>query len=51
MGRNWHGWRDPEAVVRTVGDADVVRAMGREPEDAPTWTEVDRSGLSAVRCL
>jgi hypothetical protein len=33
-----------------VGDADEVRAVGREPEDAPAWTEVDRIGLSAVRC-
>jgi hypothetical protein len=24
--------------------------VGREPEDALAWTEVDRSGLSAVRC-
>jgi hypothetical protein len=26
------------------------RAVGREPGDAPAWTEVDRIGLSAVRC-
>jgi hypothetical protein len=37
-------------VVRAVGDAGDVRAVGREPEDAPTWMEVDRIGLSAVRC-
>jgi hypothetical protein len=23
---------------------------GREPEDAPAWTEVDRIGLSTMRC-
>jgi hypothetical protein len=33
-----------------VGDAGEVRAVGREPEDAPAWTEVDRIGLSTVRC-
>jgi hypothetical protein len=33
-----------------VGDAGEVRAVGREPEDAPVWTEVDRIGLSAMRC-
>jgi hypothetical protein len=33
-----------------VGDAGEVRAVGREPEDAPAWMEVDQSGLSAVRC-
>jgi hypothetical protein len=25
--------------------------VGREPEDAPAWTEVDRIGMSMVRCL
>jgi hypothetical protein len=33
-----------------VGDAGEVSAVGRKPEDAPTWTEVDRIGLFAVRC-
>jgi hypothetical protein len=42
--------RGPEAAVRMVGDDGEVRAVGREPEDAPAWTEVDRIGLSVVRC-
>jgi hypothetical protein len=33
-----------------VGDASEVHPVGREPEDAPTWMEVDRSGLPTVRC-
>jgi hypothetical protein len=33
-----------------IGDASEVCAVGREPKDAPAWTEVDRIGLSAVRC-
>jgi hypothetical protein len=37
-------------AVRTVGNTGEVRAVGREPEDAPTWMKVDRIGLSAVRC-
>jgi hypothetical protein len=39
-----------EAAAHGVGDADEVRTVGREPEDAPAWTEVDRIGLSTVRC-
>jgi hypothetical protein len=33
-----------------VGDASEVSMVGRKPEDAPAWTEVDRIGLFAVRC-
>jgi hypothetical protein len=39
-----------EAAAHIVGDAGEVHAVGREPEDALAWTEVDRIGLSAVRC-
>jgi hypothetical protein len=39
-----------EAAAHVVGDAGEVRTVGREPEDAPAWTEVDRIGLSMVRC-
>jgi hypothetical protein len=51
LGGGGHQLGVHEAVVRAVGDAGEVRAVGREPEDAPMWTEVDRIGLSAVRCL
>jgi hypothetical protein len=33
-----------------AGDAGEVRAVGREPEDTPAWTEEDRIGMSVVRC-
>jgi hypothetical protein len=39
-----------EAAAHVVGDAGEVRTVGREPEDAPAWTEVDRIGMSMVRC-
>lgn len=37
-------------TVYTVGGATKVGAVGRELEDAPARTKVDRSSLSTVRC-
>jgi hypothetical protein len=37
-------------AVHAVGDVGEVHVVGREPEDAPAWTEVDRIGLSTMRC-
>jgi hypothetical protein len=42
--------RGHSAVVHMVGGASEMRAVGRELEDALMWMEVDRSGLSGVRC-
>jgi hypothetical protein len=50
VGRGGHRWGFHEVVVRAVGDAGEVREVGREPKDAPAWTEVDWIGLSAMRC-
>jgi hypothetical protein len=48
--RGGHRCRVHEAAAHVDGDAGEVRTVEREPEDAPAWTEVDRIGLSTVRC-